>query len=86
MTKAKTIQIHVSVRMDESHGAILTLLRSTEQRTILLQRKVDFDEICTGEQLHNHSRGHDWCYTKFHECTTVGRKDDTHPIERVSRI
>ena len=63
-----------------------TLLSPTEQRTILLERKIDVNQVGTSEKLHDHSGRDDWGDTELHECTAVGRKNDAHPVQRVGRV
>ena len=63
-----------------------TLLSTAEQRTILLERKIDINQIGTSEELHDHSRRDDWGDTELHKCTAVGRENDAHPIQRVGRV
>jgi hypothetical protein len=36
--------------------------------------------------LHHQSRGDNWTDTKFHQSTTVGSKNDTHPVERITGL
>lgn len=57
-----------------------------EKGTVFFETEVDFDEVCASEELHDHARRDDRTYTQFHEGTTVGCKDDAHPIERVRRV
>ena len=65
---------------------IRTFLSPAEQCPILLQRKVDLDEICASQQLHDHARGNDWCDAEFHESTAIRGEDDSHPVKRVRRV
>ncbi len=65
---------------------VRTLLSTRKQGTVLFQTEVDFNKVCTGEELHDHARGNDRTDTKFHESTAVGGKDDTHPVQRVRRV
>lgn len=67
-------------------GCARTFLGAREQTTVLLEREIDIDEISACQQLHNHARGDDGAYSKFHESAPIGGKDDTHPIEWVRRI
>jgi hypothetical protein len=64
-------------------SCVLTFLSTGEQSTIFLEAEVDLDEVSTGEELHDHSRGYDGTDTEFHQCPPIGGQDDTHPIERV---
>ena len=64
----------------------LTFLGAREQTTVLLERKVDVNEIRACQKLHNHAGSDDGAYPKFHEGTPVRGKDDTHPIEWVRRV
>lgn len=64
----------------------LTFLSTTEQGPVLLQREVDFDEVCTSEELHDHSRRDDGRNSEFHERSTIRGEDDTHPVEWVSGV
>jgi len=46
---------------------------------VLLERKVNINEISTCQKLHNQARGDNGAYFKFHKSAPVGGKDDTHP-------
>lgn len=59
---------------------------TAKECAVLLESKVDFDEIRASEKLHDHSRGDDGCDTELHKRTTVRGEDDTHPVERVRRV
>jgi len=50
---------------------------------VLLERKVNIDEINACQKLHNCARGDDGTYSEFHERAPVGGEDDMHPIEWV---
>ena len=62
------------------------LLGTTKEGAVLLEAKVDLDQVGTGEELHDHSRGDDGRDAEFHEGTTIGGKDDTHPIKRIGAV
>ena len=38
----------------------------SELHPILLETKIDIDEVGTCKQLHDHSRSNDWCDTELH--------------------
>ena len=63
-----------------------TFLSTRKQSTIFLQTEIDFDEVGTGKELHDHARRNDRRDTKLHKCTTVGCENDTHPVEWVRRV
>ena len=64
----------------------LTFLCAAEESTVLLERKVDLNKVCTSEKLDDHARSDDGSDTELHECSTVGGENDTHPVERVSGV
>ena len=64
----------------------LAFLCTTEESPVLLERKVDLNQVRAGEELDDHARGDDGGNAKLHESTTVGGENDTHPVERVCRI
>ena len=70
----------------KGNGTLLTFLGTTEQSTVLLEAKVNADEIRASEQLRDHSGGDDRGDSKFHEGTAVRRQNDTHPIQGVGRV
>lgn len=59
---------------------------TSEQGSVVLETKVDFNEVGTRKELHDHARGEDRSDTEFHECTTVGGHDDTSPVKGVGRV
>lgn len=63
-----------------------TFLGAREQTTVLLERKVNIDEISACQKLHNHAGGDNGAYSEFHESAPIGGEDDTHPIEWVRRV
>ena len=64
----------------------LTLLRPTKQRPILLQRKIDLDQVRAREELHDHAGGDNGGDAELHEGATVGGENDTHPVEGVGGV
>mmetsp|Transcript_30829 Transcript_30829/g.66633 ORF Transcript_30829/g.66633 Transcript_30829/m.66633 type:complete len:351 (+) Transcript_30829:714-1766(+) len=62
------------------------LLGSGEQRSVLLHVVVYFDDTTSRQQLHDQPGSDDGGDTKFHEGTTVGGEDDTHPVEGIGRL
>ena len=64
----------------------LTFLCTTEQSPVLLERKVDLNQVRAGEELDDHARGDDGRDSELHKRPTVRGEDYTHPIERVSRV
>ena len=76
---SKNVDGSLTKRDDESKE----LLGTAEESTVLLEGEVDLDEVGTGEELHDHTGGNDGRDTEFHESTTVGSENDTHPVERV---
>mmetsp|Transcript_14743 Transcript_14743/g.29865 ORF Transcript_14743/g.29865 Transcript_14743/m.29865 type:complete len:304 (+) Transcript_14743:600-1511(+) len=60
------------------------LLRTLEQGAVFLLALVYLDNLRTSQQLHHHTRRHNWRDTQFHQGTPVGRKNDAHPVERIS--
>ena len=73
-----------SSRQDKKQAR--TFLSPAEQRPILLETKVDIDKVGARKELHDHSRGNDGCDTEFHERSTVGCEDYTHPVQWVRRV
>lgn len=71
-------------RQDEAQEHLLrTLLGSTEQGAVLLERKVNLDESSTLEKLDDHAGRDDGGDTQLHQGTAVRGEDDTHPVQRV---
>ena len=64
----------------------LTLLCAAKQRAVLLERKVDLDEVGAGEELHDHAARDDGRDAELHERAAVRRQNDAHPVERVRRV
>jgi hypothetical protein len=58
-------------------------LCALEVVAVFLYALVDFDDLRPGQELHYHTGGDDRGDTQLHQGTTVGGKDDTHPVERV---
>lgn len=63
---------------------MLTFLCSVEQSTVFLRTLVDFDDLGSGKELHDHTTGNDRGDTEFHKSTSVRGEDDTHPVERIT--
>ena len=61
----------------------LTFLSHAEQRAVLLERKVNLDEVRASEKLDDHAGGDDGGGSKFHEDTPVGDRDNTYPVDLV---
>lgn len=57
---------------------------AVEQSTVFLGTLVNFDDLGTSEELHDHTTGNNGGDTEFHESTSVGCKDNTHPVERIT--
>ncbi len=93
-TNTSTEILRLTVKTGENVNGSLTerndkgekLLGTTEKSAVLLEAEVDFDEVGTGEELHDHSRGDDGRDTEFHERTSVGGKNDTHPVQRIGAV
>jgi hypothetical protein len=64
----------------------LTLLGTTEQRSVVFETEVNVDQLGPGEELHDHARGDDRGDTEFHQGTPVGGEDGSEPVERVRRV
>ena len=64
-------------------GEKLTLLGTAEQRAILLETKVDVDEVSARKQLHDHAGCDDGCDSELHKRSAVRGKDYAHPVQRV---
>lgn len=62
---------------------LLTFLGSVEERAILFETVVDLNEVGAGKELHEHARGDNGGDTQFHEGSTVGGEDSTHPVEGI---
>mmetsp|Transcript_29905 Transcript_29905/g.54997 ORF Transcript_29905/g.54997 Transcript_29905/m.54997 type:complete len:351 (+) Transcript_29905:815-1867(+) len=62
------------------------LLSSREQRSVLLHVVVHFNDTTSRQQLHDQPGGDNGRDTKFHEGTTVGSEDDTHPVEGIGGL
>jgi len=89
-TDGAKISIHstgnVSDGFTKSDKKTKEFLGTREQGTIFLDVVVDLDDSGTGQKLHNQTRRDNGTNTKFHESTTVGSKDDTHPVERITGL
>lgn len=59
-------------------------MSSVEKRTILLDALVNVEKSGSGKKLHDHGGGDDGRDTQLHQRSTIGREDDSHPIERIS--
>lgn len=78
--------VNVLTKMIRCTRKYPTFLRARKESPILLETKVDFDEVSTGEELHNHSRGDNGTDTQFHQRSAVRGQNDTHPVERIGRV
>lgn len=63
-----------------------TFLGSTEQGAVVLEAKVDINQLGTCEKLHDHARSDDGGDTKLHQGTPVGSEDSTKPVKRVGGV
>lgn len=59
---------------------------STEQGTVVLEAKVDINQLSTREELHDHARSNDRSDTELHQGTPVGSEDSTKPVKRVGGV
>ena len=60
-------------------------MSSLEEFAIRLERLVDVDNLGARQKLHDETRGYNGRYTEFHQGTSVGSEDNSHPVEGVSR-
>lgn len=71
---------------EEKEKRKLTLLSTVEEGTIFLETVVDLDQVGTSQQLHEHAGGNNGGNTEFHQGSTVGGENGTHPVEGIRRI
>lgn len=64
-------------------GGDITFLGSFVQNSVFLDILVDIDEFGTSEKLHDHTSSDNWANTKFHQGSSVGGENDSHPVKRV---
>ena len=81
ITKPRTIK---DISKAKFYYFLLTFLCTVEQSTVFLGVLVNFDELGSGKELHDHTTGNDRGDTEFHKGTSVRGKDDTHPVERIT--
>lgn len=74
------------LRRAQTRDNLLTLLGSAEEHSILLERKVNFDQLSTSQKLHDHSGCQDRGDTEFHQRSSVTCENDSHPVQRVGGI
>ena len=61
----------------------LTFLSTVEESSVL-GCVTNFNNLGTGQQLHDEARCDDGRDTQLHEGTSVGSEDDTNPVEGIS--
>ena len=61
----------------------LTFLGSFVEGAVFLNALIDINDLCTSKELHNHTGSDDRANTEFHQSTSVGGEDDSHPVERI---
>jgi len=87
-TNGTEISVHstgnISDGFTESNQETKEFLGTGKQRTIFLDIVVDLNDTGTSQELHNQTGGNDGTDTKFHQGTTVGSKNNTHPVERIA--
>ena len=66
--------------------AAAELLGSGKQGPIFFDVVIDFNDTRTSQKLHDKTGSHNGTDTKFHQSTTVGSENDTHPVERIGRL
>lgn len=90
VTSTDSVDITVLARPDGGEGfeegdqQTEELLSTIEQSTIFLIVLINVDDLGTGQELHNHTTSNDRGDTEFHESTSVGGKDNSHPVERIT--
>ena len=62
------------------------LLGSSKESAIFLDVVVYFNDTRAGKQLHDKTRRNNRTNAQFHESTSVGGENDTHPVERIRRL
>lgn len=67
-------------------SASLTLLSSSKQGTIFFETEIDFYQVGTSKQLHNHTRSDNGWDTKLHQCTPIWSQNNSHPVKRITWI
>jgi hypothetical protein len=89
-TDGTQVTIHstdnISNRFTESNQETKELLGPREQGAIFLDVVVDFNDTRSSQKLHDKTGGNNGTDTKFHQCTTVGSENDTHPVEGIGRL
>lgn len=90
VTSTNLINITVHTRPDisesftTSNNKTQQLLSSFKEGFLSLVLLVDFKKLSTSKQLHNHTSSNDGGDTEFHKGSSVGGKNDSHPIEGIT--
>ena len=89
-TDGANISVHstgnVSDGFTKSDKETEEFLGTRKQGTIFLDIVVDLDDSRSSQKLHNQTRRDNGTDTKFHQSTTIGRHNDTHPVERITGL
>mmetsp|Transcript_18997 Transcript_18997/g.41280 ORF Transcript_18997/g.41280 Transcript_18997/m.41280 type:complete len:357 (-) Transcript_18997:258-1328(-) len=89
-TDGTKISVHstgnISDSFTERNQETKKLLGTRKQSAIFLDIVVNLDDSRTSQKLHNQTGSNNWTDTEFHEGTTVGSKNDAHPVERITRL
>ncbi len=63
----------------------LTFLGSVEEGPVL-GSVADFNDLRSGEELHDHAGCDDGGDAELHQCASIRSKDDTDPVERIRGV
>mmetsp|Transcript_103451 Transcript_103451/g.321783 ORF Transcript_103451/g.321783 Transcript_103451/m.321783 type:complete len:256 (-) Transcript_103451:2-769(-) len=77
---------HVRNRLAHCNQHAEELLRTREERAVLLQALVYINDPASSKQLHDHARSNDRRNTQLHQGASVRCQDNTHPVERVRAL
>lgn len=76
----------VSEGFSESNNESEEFLSCLEKVSIFFGRLVNFDDLCSSQELHDHTRGDNGRDTQLHESTLVRGQDDSEPIQRIGSL
>lgn len=61
----------------------ITFLRTLIERALSGIWLINAEDVCTYEELHNHTSGDSGGDTKLHDCSSVGSEDNSQPVEGI---
>jgi hypothetical protein len=62
------------------------LLSTREESSVFLDIVINFDDTGASKKLHNQTRCNNRTNSKLHKSSSVGSKDNTHPVKRIGRL